>query len=409
MRILHTADWHLGDRLGRIDRTDDLRLRVERIAGYCTSEKVDVLLVAGDIFSELARPDALRDSIRHLQETFEKFLRDGGTIVAITGNHDNEGFCETLLHAMSLASPAEASLERPAAHGRLHLATGPGLLRLADRAGGFEVQFILMPFPTPNRFLIQEASQKYANLGEKNRFLTQAFVERMNAELTEPQFRRGQPAVLVAHLTVIDGDEVPLFRMAVQEDIRIFANDLPPGFDYLAFGHIHKPKAVGGRPHMRYPGSIDRLDLGEQSDVKGVLLLDIGIEGLMADPVTLPLEATPIYEVDIVSPKDQLPTLAERFANAERDLVNLHISYTAGEENLEQILCELDRVFPRWYARDWRETGELGPTAVAIEAERGKPFVDTVRDYLSMELVNHDEVERMEILSRAENLLQQAE
>jgi exonuclease SbcD len=32
MRILHTADWHLGDRLGRIDRTDDLRRAVERVA-----------------------------------------------------------------------------------------------------------------------------------------------------------------------------------------------------------------------------------------------------------------------------------------------------------------------------------------------------------------------------------------
>ena len=54
MRILHTADWHLGDRLGRQDRTDDLRRAVERVAGYCNSEKVDVLLVAGDLFSELA-------------------------------------------------------------------------------------------------------------------------------------------------------------------------------------------------------------------------------------------------------------------------------------------------------------------------------------------------------------------
>ena len=33
MRILHTADWHLGDRLGRQDRTDDLRRAVERVAG----------------------------------------------------------------------------------------------------------------------------------------------------------------------------------------------------------------------------------------------------------------------------------------------------------------------------------------------------------------------------------------
>src|SRR5919108_382038 len=57
MRILHTADWHLNDRLGRIDRTDDLRKAVERVAVHCREQNVDVLLVAGDLFSELARPD----------------------------------------------------------------------------------------------------------------------------------------------------------------------------------------------------------------------------------------------------------------------------------------------------------------------------------------------------------------
>ena len=86
MRILHTADWHLGDRLGRIDRTADLRRAVERIAAYCAEHAVEVLLVAGDMFSEMARPDSLRASIEHLQQTFQPFLLTGGTILALTGN-----------------------------------------------------------------------------------------------------------------------------------------------------------------------------------------------------------------------------------------------------------------------------------------------------------------------------------
>src|SRR6476659_2450023 len=94
MRILHTADWHLGDRLGRIDRTDDLRKAVERVAAYCKQEKADVLLVAGDLFSELA-----------WQDVFREFLETGGTILTLTGNHDNESFCQTLVHAMTLAAP----------------------------------------------------------------------------------------------------------------------------------------------------------------------------------------------------------------------------------------------------------------------------------------------------------------
>src|SRR3954467_12811625 len=130
MRILHTADWHLGDRLGRIDRTDDLRRAVERVAGYCAEEKVDVLLVAGDLFSELAGPDSLRETVRHLQEVFSGFLRGGGTIVTLTGNHDKENFCQTLRHAMSLAAPGLGGPGERALPGRLYLATGPTLLRL---------------------------------------------------------------------------------------------------------------------------------------------------------------------------------------------------------------------------------------------------------------------------------------
>src|SRR5438874_2491170 len=119
MRILHTADWHLGDRMGRIDRTDDLRRAVERVANYCAEEKADVLLVAGDLFSELSRPDSLRESIEHIQATFEKFLLDGGTILAITGNHDNENFCQTLRLVMNLAAPVSGGFGEVRAPGRL--------------------------------------------------------------------------------------------------------------------------------------------------------------------------------------------------------------------------------------------------------------------------------------------------
>src|SRR5207237_3580246 len=88
-KILHTADWHLGDRLNHIDRTEDLRRAVERVAQHCADRDVDVLLVAGDLFSERSRADSLRDSVGHLNRTFRPFLDRGGTVVALTGNHDN--------------------------------------------------------------------------------------------------------------------------------------------------------------------------------------------------------------------------------------------------------------------------------------------------------------------------------
>src|SRR5262249_42942816 len=133
MRILHTADWHLADRLGRIDRTEDLRRAVERVADYCREEAVDLLLVAGDPFSERAGAGPLRDRTPHLQESSAGFLKGGGTILAITGNHDKENFCQTPRPAMSLAAPLGDSPGEQVPPGRLYLATEPGLVRVEDR------------------------------------------------------------------------------------------------------------------------------------------------------------------------------------------------------------------------------------------------------------------------------------
>src|SRR4051794_28212238 len=130
MKILHTADWHLGDRLGRQDRTEDLQRAVERVARLCDEHAVDTLLVAGDLFSEVSRADSLRESIRHLQATFEPFLLRGGSIVALTGNHDNENFCQTLRLVMDLAAPASGRAGDLLPPGRLYLATEPTYVRL---------------------------------------------------------------------------------------------------------------------------------------------------------------------------------------------------------------------------------------------------------------------------------------
>src|SRR5918993_2197869 len=147
MRILHTADWNLGDRLGRIDRTQDLRKAVERVGDYCRNENVDVLLVAGDLFSELARPDGLRETIEHWQTVFRDFLARGGTILTLTGNHDNENFCRTLTHAMNLAAPTLGEVGERVPAGRLYLATEPTLLKLADRRGGVAAPLPPLPYP----------------------------------------------------------------------------------------------------------------------------------------------------------------------------------------------------------------------------------------------------------------------
>lgn len=409
MRILHTADWHLNDRLGRVDRTDDLRAAVERVAAHCREQKADVLLVAGDLFSELARPDALRETIRHWQEVFASFLEAGGTILTLTGNHDSETFCQTLRHAMTLAAPTVGQMGQVVPPGRLYLAADPTFLRLRDPSDKFDVQFVLMPYPNPTHYLKGADSPKYASPDEKNRLLVAAFEDALRDIRKHPKFDPDTPAVLGAHVHVFGSVVGPsLFRISPEEDV-VVAESFHDQFDYVALGHIHKPQAVGGRTHVRYCGSIERMDLGEQSDAKGVVLFEIGPDGLVGEPTTLHLPTTPIYEVSVLTPAEDLPRLRAEYPEAMQDLVNLHIRYTAGVDSLEEVLKELEQIFPRWYARDWVEAGALGPTLSADEPDRTKSFAETVRDYLRQELTNHADEDREALLAIADGLIEQCE
>lgn len=409
MRILHTADWHLNDRLGRIDRTDDLRRAVERVAGQCREHRVDVLLVAGDLFSELARPDALRESIRHWQDVFAEFLAGGGTIVTLTGNHDNENFCQTLRHAMTLAAPTVERIGEVVPPGRLYLAADPTLLRLRDPSDKFDVQFALMPYPTPAHYLRGESSQKYTSSEEKNRLLIAAFDERLAELRSHPKFDAKLPAILSGHVHLYGANVGPsLFRLTDQEDMLVQGDTLADAFAYVALGHIHKPQCVNHREHVRYSGSIEKMDLGEQNDSKGTVLFEIGPRGRVGEIVTLPLPSTPVYELMVVDPEVDIPRLRQEYADAANDLVNLHIRYTAGKDNLEEVLHDLEKIFPRWYARDWTETAQLLPGSLVVgDADRSLGFAETVREYLSQELLQHSEADREELLKLAEDLLQE--
>jgi DNA repair exonuclease SbcCD nuclease subunit len=215
--------------------------------------------------------------------------------------------------------------------------------------------------------------------------------------------------VLAAHVTIVGSDlGGGPFRLATEDDFAVAGERLADRFAYVALGHVHKPQCVGGLPHVRYSGSLDRLDMGEQRDAKGVVVFDLGPEGLVGEPTVLPLAAATVYDLQVVNPAADLPRLKAEYADAADHLVNLHVRYTAGVDDLETILRDLDRLFPRWYARDWQETGELGPSFVVGEPDRGKGFAETVRDYLKKELVQHDDADVGAILERVEQLLQEA-
>lgn len=409
MRILHTADWHLADRLGRIDRTADLRQAVERIAGLCEQERVDVLLVAGDLFSDLARPEALQETMAHLGDVFRPFLHGGGTIVALTGNHDNETFCRTLRETVRLVDPTPARVGDRLPAGRLHLATGPTFFRLADRRDQ-DVQFVCLPYPTGQRYL-DEPRQRFAGPDERNRALRDACQERLAA--MQARLDPRLPSVLGAHLYVQGTAVRGLFRLSEAEDIVFGEPALLSGWSYVALGHIHQPLSLPGVPHVRYSGSIERMDQGEREDDKSAVLIEIGPEGVREPPVLLPLPASPLLDVRITDPRTELPQLADRYPDAAQALARIDVTYRPGEDNLPEILAALDRLFPRWYDRAFHAVGSGGHSESAASGADGdseSPHATpsaAMLDYLGR-VVPPDDPDRDDLLALARELTMEA-
>ena len=130
-------------------------------------------------------------------------------------------------------------------------------------------------------------------------------------------------------------------------------------------------------------------------------------EGVAGEFATLPLDATPVYEIEVRQPSEEIPKLRQRYPDAENHLVRIRCTYTAGKDNREETLRELEEIFPRWYDRHISESSALGPTLHIGEAPRHKSFRETVRDYLDQELQNHPDDLQQDVLAKAEALMRE--
>ena len=96
MRILHTADWHVGRRLGRHDRTEEMREALDEVSRIADEEQVDLVLVAGDVFDRATPP------VESLSLGLSALLRLGAgrPVVVVAGNHDAPDLFDALAPLM---------------------------------------------------------------------------------------------------------------------------------------------------------------------------------------------------------------------------------------------------------------------------------------------------------------------
>jgi exonuclease SbcD len=264
MRLLHTADWHVGRTIRGHSRADEHRAVLAEIAGLAAEHDVDAVLVAGDQFDTAApSPEA-----EHIVYTaLLDLARTGADVVVVAGNHDNPrrwGAISPLLARSGVR--AASSVRHPDRGGVLELET----------SAGETARIALVPFVS-QRAIVRAEHLMAHDAGET----ASAYAERIGsivARLTEA-FTPDAVNVVLGHLTVTGG--IPTLGGGERAAHTIFdyfvpPQAFPPTAHYVALGHLHLPHRIPGPAPLWYAGSPLALDFGESERAhKAVLLVDV--------------------------------------------------------------------------------------------------------------------------------------
>jgi DNA repair protein SbcD/Mre11 len=389
VKILHTSDWHLGARNGRVDRADDTFARITELTQVIDTEQVDLLLVAGDVFDE-TRALPLGGLIRRLALLLAPRVSEGLRVVFLAGNHDREPVFSLMQAASDLFGPGTAESVTFVQH--------PALLEVPSRDGAEAVALVCVPYPTHFRYDLE--ARGWPSRDAKNRELADAVRTRITELADEATVRcAGLPTVMAAHL-LIRGAEVGrgAYCLTEAEDIPVERGDLP-AWDYIALGHIHKPQDMG-HPNIRYSGSIERMDIGEADDTKSAVVVEVTGRGSVRRRIVT-LNATPFASIEAGTETDLLARRDE-LDDPERTLVALTLIID-GTESVTGLVAKAHELFPRLCREpEIRRTIHLGGGTSVSGFDRSD-VAGTVRDYLQNQLAGDPDAEQ--VLALADELL----
>jgi exonuclease SbcD len=261
MRLLHTSDWHVGKTIRGRSRADEFHDVLSELVGIATQERVDAVLVAGDLYEHrTASPEA--DTL--VFETFVRLYEAGIPMVVIPGNHDSP----TRLQALT-------ALLRPIRIDAIARVAPPdqgSIVEVPSRDGSEVALVACVPFVPERRF------GDAARLFESVESWYQSYAENMGELLAAMAggFRSDRVNILMSHMftdgALLGGGER---EVNIGIEYAVSPSRLPGTATYLALGHVHKPQAVKGSPSpARYSGSLLQLDFGEVDQAKSVCIVD---------------------------------------------------------------------------------------------------------------------------------------
>jgi exonuclease SbcD len=263
MKIIHTADWHIGKVLHKQELNGEAELFLEWLNEFITREEIDALLVSGDIF-DLANP-AHKDLSLYYQ-FLHNVSRTGIQVVITGGNHDSVSLLQT---TQSLLKPMQ-----------IHVVAGMPedvknvVIPLCRKNGKPGCIALAIPYLRDKDLRTAESADN-----QQDKWLNYAAAIRnhYSAALRKAQEEYGNeiPVIAMGHLFVqgaLTSDSEREIHVGTLQGVD--GSHFPGEIGYFALGHIHKPQRIGKNDAMRYSGSPYYLDFSEVGFEKQILVIE---------------------------------------------------------------------------------------------------------------------------------------
>ncbi len=273
MRILHTADWHLGKSLEGNSRLDEQEKFLEDFVNIVDENDVDLVIIAGDIY-DTGNPPARAEKLFY--STLKKISNGGKrAVLVIAGNHDNP---ERLIAAGPLADDhgiillgTPKDVAEKGHYGDLLINdSGEGYIEIEMR--GEKAVIIALPYPSEKRLneIFTESTDE-----EERQISYSEKVAQIFASLSS-KYREDTINIAVSHLFVAGGKESDSERpIQLGGSMAVDVSALPDKAQYIALGHLHKPQIVSERSNIYYAGSPIQYSKSEIGYSKCCFIVDI--------------------------------------------------------------------------------------------------------------------------------------
>lgn len=276
LKILHTSDWHLGKKLFKLSRLPEQKIFIEHLIDVLKKQKIDLLIIAGDIFDS---PHAPHEAISLFYSSLKRFSDIGITTAIIAGNHDSSVFIDS-------PSPLLKELNVHVCGQLLNLEQRLDLEKLSLPLSINEININLCLLPYFRNWEMEHLAQQF-NLKLESESDYLLLIENIFKSLTIQN--KGIPILVAHHLFgpfQVSGSEqgISLGTLA-SIPLKMTAHY----FVYTALGHIHKRQSFDNeKAPIVYCGSPLPFRFSETNE-KTMELITIDETNLKHEKLELPI------------------------------------------------------------------------------------------------------------------------